>query len=95
MSIHPVTLRSAAALVVLVGAFVWPALFNGQPFFFPDTTAYIRGADAGIQSTFKHKSAWSVAPEAGKSVSSIADKTVLTGRSPYYGALLYLVRYGR
>ena len=84
------TLRSAAGLVVLIGAFVWPALFNGQPFFFPDTTAYIRGADAGIQSAFNHKSSWSLVPEAGRSVSSIADKTVLTGRSPYYGALLYI-----
>src|SRR5450631_1302644 len=82
--------RSTAAFVVLLIAFVWPALYNGQPFFFPDTTTYIRGADAGIQVAFKHKSAWSVPPDAQKSVSSIEDKTVLAGRSPYYGALLYL-----
>jgi hypothetical protein len=85
-----VTWRSTAAFVVLLIAFVWPALYNGQPFFFPDTTTYIRGADAGIQVAFKHKSAWSLPPDAQKSVSSIDDKTVLTGRSPYYGALLYL-----
>jgi hypothetical protein len=87
---HPVKWRSTAAYVVLVIAFVWPALFNGQPFFFPDTTTYIRGADAGIQAAFGHKSAWSVLPDAPKSTSSIDDKTVLTGRSVYYGALLYL-----
>jgi hypothetical protein len=84
------TWASSAALVVLVIAFVWPALYNGQPFFFPDTTTYIRGADAGIQAAFGRKSAWSLPPDAPKSVSSIDDKTVLTGRSPYYGALLYL-----
>ena len=87
---HPVTWASTAAFVVLVVAFIWPALYNGQPFFFPDTTTYIRGADAGIQAAFGHKSAWSVPPDAPKSVSSIDDKTILTGRSPYYGALLYL-----
>jgi hypothetical protein len=87
---HPVTWASTAAFVVLVVAFIWPALYNGQPFFFPDTTTYIRGADAGIQAAFGHKSAWSVPPDAQKSVSSIDDKTILTGRSPYYGALLYL-----
>jgi hypothetical protein len=87
---HSVTWASTAAFVVLVVAFVWPALYNGQPFFFPDTTTYIRGADAGIQAAFGHKSAWSVPPDAPKSVSSIDDKTILTGRSPYYGALLYL-----
>jgi len=85
-----VTWVSSAAFVVLVVAFIWPALYNGQPFFFPDTTTYIRGADAGIQAAFGHKSAWSLPPDAPKSVSSIDDKTVLTGRSPYYGALLYL-----
>jgi hypothetical protein len=87
---HPATWASTAAFVVLLIAFVWPALYNGQPFFFPDTTTYIRGADAGIQAAFGHKSAWSVPPDAQKSVSSIDDKTVLTGRSVYYGALLYL-----
>ena len=87
---HPVTWASTAAFLVLVIAFIWPALYNGQPFFFPDTTTYIRGADAGIQAATGHKSAWSVPPDAPKSVSSMDDKTVLTGRSPYYGALLYL-----
>jgi hypothetical protein len=87
---YSVTWASTAAFIVLVIAFIWPALYNGQPFFFPDTTTYIRGADAGIQAAFGHKSVWSVPPDARKSVSSIDDKTVLTGRSPYYGALLYL-----
>jgi len=33
-------------MVTLLG--VWPAVTNGQPFFYPDTTAYVRGADLGI-----------------------------------------------
>ena len=111
---------SAGLLAVLV----WPALYNGQPIFFPDTTAYIRGADAGMQVAFGRRTAWSLsgedaivqppAPPAGAevpavaspgapgasgaappaapppSLSSIKDKTILSGRSPYYGALLYL-----
>lgn len=40
-----------AALVVL---FLWPALYNGQPFFYPDTSAYIRGFDAGIVKHMVH-----------------------------------------
>jgi hypothetical protein len=104
----------------LVAVLVWPALYNGQPIFFPDTTAYIRGADAGMQAAFGRRTAWSLsgedaivkplaspAPSAGTaaapalpatgpvaspppSLSSIKDKTILSGRSPYYGALLYL-----
>jgi hypothetical protein len=99
-------LLSAVCLVVLE----WPALYNGQPIFFFDTTAYLRGADAGVQAAFHHRSPWSLSgdnsiewngtdiigeqPGASSvepgSVSSIKDKTVLTGRSPFYGALLYL-----
>jgi hypothetical protein len=98
---------SAGLLAVLL----WPALYNGQPIFFPDTTAYVRGADAGVQAAFHRRSAWSLSDEesivkpspsapasasasppanAPPSLSSIKDKTVLSGRSPYYGALLYL-----
>jgi hypothetical protein len=33
-------------VVTLLG--IWPALTNGQPFFYADTTAYVRGADLAI-----------------------------------------------
>ncbi len=91
-------LRGTVALL-LVSAILWPAAYNGQPFFFPDTTAYLRGADAGIQKVTHHSTPWSLAQDgvagngatqATTSLSSVKDKTVLAGRSPYYGLLLYL-----
>jgi len=84
-------------------ALTWPGLWNKQPFFFPDTTAYIRGADAGVQKATGIATSWSrsavdntVGSASGKDristrqISSVEDKTVLSGRSVYYGALLYL-----
>ena len=118
--------RRARISAVLTGlafgaALLWPALYNGQPIFFGDTSAYIRGADAGVQALFHRRSAWSlsgadaiVQQEPGPAVratgvpeahaqaarytlnapiargSSLADKSIVSGRSPYYGALLYL-----
>jgi hypothetical protein len=38
-------IASCAALLLL---FLWPAIYNGQPLFSPDTSAYIRGFDAGV-----------------------------------------------
>src|SRR5271168_5314737 len=95
----------SVVVVVLTLLLTWPALYNRQPFFYPDTSTYIRGADAGIQHAFGQRSIWSLPdPTLGggtfsgaphqKSLSSIADKTVLQGRSPYYGALLYLGELG-
>ncbi|HME41161.1 MAG TPA: hypothetical protein VKG63_19555 [Steroidobacteraceae bacterium] len=90
--------------IVAMAALLWPALYNGQPLFFPDTITYLRGADAGLQKLTGHSSPWTrleddVSAEAQTppgevaatpSVSSIKDKTVLSGRSVYYGAFLYL-----
>lgn len=41
-------------------ALAWPAFVNGQPFFFPDTTAYVRSADvaAYIYSGKRISTAW-------------------------------------
>lgn len=97
---------SGAVLVLLFALLVlWPALYNGQPFYFPDTTAYVRGADAGIQRLSGISSAWSTTSRNSRtdnsapsrvrpadqyeSLSSIEDRAVLSGRSVYYGALLY------
>jgi len=82
----------------------WPALWNGGPFFFPDSSHYIRAADAAMVSLADTPSDWSdrlvvshhPAPPAGEPASAAASppeirstRTVLTGRSIYYGALLY------
>ncbi len=98
------TILPILGLVLMFLALIWPAIYNGQPFFFPDTTAYVRGADAGFQKLTGVSTPWSLAeeteaPDSGvgandvaptPSVSSIKDKSVLSGRSVYYGALLYL-----
>lgn len=109
-------LGAALVNIAFGAALLWPAFYNGQPIFFGDTSAYIRGADAGVQALFHRRSAWSLtggdaivqratpparvlhtAPIAGTvgtvyipRGSSLADKSVVSGRSPYYGALLYL-----
>jgi hypothetical protein len=91
--------------ILLSVPLMWPALYNRQPFFFSDTAAYVRGADVGVQALFHRRSPWSLtgaeaivaAPDGvstqaplKKTLMSISDKTVITGRSPFYGLLLYL-----
>ena len=82
------------ALLVAAAALLWPALYNRQPFFFPDTTAYVRGADAAVVKLTGVPSAWTQQPEAeaeaGGGNGVVPDKAVLAGRSIYYGALVYL-----
>jgi len=73
---------------LLLGIMIWPAFYNEQPFF---------------QSLTHHTTPWSVSAEdkdgggqdsaddsGTKRVNSVKDKTVFSGRSPYYGVLLYL-----
>ncbi len=89
--------------ITAFAALLWPAVINGQPFFFPDTTTYIRGAAYPVEKLFGVQTTWSVTtatlagkPAAAKPslratpLSSIEDKTVLAGRSVYYGALVLL-----
>ena len=85
------------------------ALWNGQPFFYPDTPTYLRGAEMGVTRVLgpaalkpwlpvsKQTGSFSTLvsatePEAFrplKPLTSISDSVVLSGRSVYYGALLY------
>lgn len=59
--------KGSRAALVLVGIIstlllLWPSIFNGQPFFYSDTTTYIRGAAAGLERLFGVTSAWSPVP---------------------------------
>jgi len=77
--------------LLMLFALVWPAIYNGEPLYFFDTTAYIRGADAGLQRVTGVSTPWSLAEEPDSSSLVGGDKqTVILGRSVYYGALLYL-----
>jgi hypothetical protein len=90
----------STVLAVLLSICIWPALYNGQPLFFTDTTAYIRGADAGIARITGRQSVWSPPPLSAtgelkgpghlKSTNNLKEKSVIAGRSVYYGALLYV-----
>ncbi|MGN6059624.1 MAG: hypothetical protein ACTHOI_13700 [Sphingomicrobium sp.] len=101
-------------------ALLWPAFVNGEPFYMPDTSSYLRGADAAAYHLTGRPSAWTgeyfkrypsglapaattpaprapsldapaSSPAAGASTSpqSKGPPVVLTGRSVYYGLLLY------
>jgi hypothetical protein len=61
---------------LLLIAMTWPALYNGQPIFFADTTAYIRGADAGFQAALHRKSVWSLQQESVDSQTSASTPAV-------------------
>jgi hypothetical protein len=41
-------IRSIGALLLAVGVLTVPALWNGQPIFYPDTPTYLRGAETGV-----------------------------------------------
>lgn len=100
-------------LMVLFGALIllWPAYVNGGPFWFPDTSNYIRAADAASVVITDRKSVWSdrliyvPMEEASRSERSseesqtpvensgsliVPTRPVISGRSIYYGFLLYV-----
>ena len=88
-------------------ALAWPAFLNGQPFYFPDTTAYTRAADSAayIFSGQRISTEWtdryrrSLDPDSkvrdggrhvSPNVNDLGTESVMAGRSPYFGALLWL-----
>jgi hypothetical protein len=86
---------------ILLTLFSWPAIYNGQPFFSPDTSAYIRAFDAGMVWIFDRTSAWTTwAAHAHTGNWSALETTgqaslqnphfIIAGRSITYGALLYV-----
>ena len=53
--------RAAKSVLVYVSAWLlmlWPSLLNDAPFLMPDTTTYVRGADAIAYSLTGHRTAW-------------------------------------
>jgi hypothetical protein len=84
------SLALAASLSLAAALFLWPAFYNGQPFFFPDTTAYVRGADAAVFKLTGVSTAWTKQADTDAGDAGTGDKAVLAGRSIYYGALVYL-----
>lgn len=101
----PTGMLLAVAFAFLTALGIWPALTNGQPFFYADTTAYVRGADLAISRTLGDRYATEWAKDQRRSfqlqapaptaVASVVEhkatrRVVLAGRSIIYGALLYL-----
>lgn len=91
-------LASIAATGLLL---LWPALLNGGPFFMSDTISYIRGAASAFYRAFDVKSAWTgqyfrvfgdavSRPAIGAPAAAANVPVTLSGRSVYYGALLFL-----
>lgn len=86
-----------------------PAFLNGQPFYFPDSTAYTRAADSAAYVFSGHRisTEWTdryrdALEEGGKiagirakqhvsaAVNDLSVGAIMAGRSPYFGALLWL-----
>lgn len=86
-----------------------PAFVNGQPFYFPDSTAYTRAADSAayIFSGHRISTEWTdryrhALDEGGKigqeraqshvssNVNDLGTDSIMAGRSPYFGAILWL-----
>lgn len=100
----PKLAQSQKLLVLLSLILMWPALLNGTPFIFPDTSSYLREADAAIYHLTGHASEWSeiiqndppkienAAPAKAASVEyqSSFHKNVLLGRTIYYGFFIYI-----
>jgi hypothetical protein len=97
----------AATLYFLAGALILcaAAFWNGQPFLYPDTPTYVRGAEMGaaklvgqgrlptwLPSEAQQQAGATATLPARKltPVTSLDQKVVLAGRSVYYGALVYL-----
>lgn len=93
--------------VACICALAWPAFLNGQPFFFPDTTSYVRAADSAVYIFSGHRisSEWTehyrhaLDPATRQIVTDrhvaahgndIASQSIMAGRSPYFGALLWM-----
>jgi hypothetical protein len=93
--------------IACVVALAWPAMVNRQPFYFPDTTAYVRSADSAAYIFSGHRvtTDWTahysrqlamrgkikdVDHKVSATVTDLGTDSIMAGRSPYFGALLWL-----
>lgn len=92
--------------MLLAAALLWPALLNRQAFLFDDTSAYVRGFDAAFVKATGVTSHWtsdrtqahvaearpvaSLSAEARQPAAPPDTPRALSGRSIYYGGLIYL-----
>jgi hypothetical protein len=83
-----------ATLCVLL--LMWPALVNRQPFYFPDTSSYVRAGDAVAHLLLGDAATtiWSPVEEAPATPERARGNDpdagyVMAGRSPYFGLLLW------
>jgi hypothetical protein len=95
--------------IACVLALTAPAFINGQPFYFPDSTAYTRAADSAAYVFSGHRinTEWTdryrnalekggkIGGERAKqhvsaAVNDLSVGAIMAGRSPYFGALLWL-----
>lgn len=95
------TARPLLAALLSILFLSWPAILNGGAFFFPDTSSYLRGADAALHEAMGFQSEWgdkrylyvrpnyAATPNGGSGVEHSGLGTsmhpVLLGRSVYYG----------
>jgi hypothetical protein len=90
-------LGTIVGLLIAIVAMMWPAIYNGQPFFYTDTADYVNAADAGVHKIAGLTSHWtpldqsaSDATHGHSDAGTTTGKSVRAGRSIYYGALLYV-----
>lgn len=95
----PARAFSSLALLATAALLCLSAVLNGQPYLYPDTTAYVQRAETGVSRALgaDRVRPWMGQPRATTAPAAPAgapaendDRTVnLAGRSVYYGALLY------
>jgi hypothetical protein len=79
-------------LMIVVVALCWPSFINGEPFLFPDTLNYLRSVNRMAQQVTGYTSEWLAYPISDPSVPA-GERIIMLGRSPYYGALLFVSQF--
>jgi hypothetical protein len=94
--------RYTFMLLVTAIILMWPTIWNGSPVFLSDTMTYIRGADAAVFQATGSSTHWSdqyfqrfgpaltSSDETSTTVRGAGTPVVISGRSIYYGAFLYV-----
>ena len=80
-----------AIFTLVLIALCWPSFVNGQPFVFPDTLNYLRAVNRMAEQVTGYSSDWLAYPVTDPSVPS-GERIILLGRSPAYGALLFVAQ---